>query len=688
VAQPVSTPIHRRLLIVAVWLSLLALGASLGLQKIRTFDYWWQLRTGALILETGEVPKQDVYTYTVPGARYIDIHWLHQLGLHGLHSLGGHDAVVVAKALAVCALIAILAPIGYRRERPWVSALALGLMLLVAADRFMPRPELPSFLLLAAVLALLDRHERRRDAWVFAIVPLQLLWANVHGLFALGLALCAIYLVAEVLRPLVAPDQGLDTRAAGRLAAVTALGSLVCLLNPNGLDGALYPIQQFGMIGPPEDRGVFGSLIAELIPPIGGGREHTRPALALTGVLAILSLLAMAWNWRRVHAADPLLWVAFAYLALGANRNLALFSIVAAPILARNANAVLDRRSIPRHAGTAASAAAVVVLALLTLDVARDRFFQRLASFREAGLGTMEIYYPVGAAEWIAEVRPPGPICHHMADGGYLIWRLFPDYKSMVDGRLEVFGAERFIQLQVAEPGRFKELDAEYRFGVVLVHFGLVKSDALLWWLHMNSNWLLAYLDDTTAVYVHRDRSGLPWIRELDIDAPELFPPLDRPNGVSDLVRRFGRTQFYMAMRRFEPALEFWEDTIARYPDLPQGPIVHASLLQSNGLHAAAEAILRRLLEERPGDAKLLVQVGDLRWEAGDREVAKGFYDRALEANPDFAYANFRRGMAAEVEGDLEMATRLYGRVLALTHPGDPVALLASGRLGAISGTF
>jgi tetratricopeptide (TPR) repeat protein len=688
VAQPVSTPIHRRLLIVAVWLSLLALGASLGLQKIRTFDYWWQLRTGALILETGEVPKQDVYTYTVPGARYIDIHWLHQLGLHGLHSLGGHDAVVVAKALAVCALIAILAPIGYRRERPWVSALALGLMLLVAADRFMPRPELPSFLLLAAVLALLDRHERRRDAWVFAIVPLQLLWANVHGLFALGLALCAIYLVAEVLRPLVAPDQGLDTRAAGRLAAVTALGSLVCLLNPNGLDGALYPIQQFGMIGPPEDRGVFGSLIAELIPPIGGGREHTRPALALTGVLAILSLLAMAWNWRRVHAADPLLWVAFAYLALGANRNLALFSIVAAPILARNANAVLDRRSIPRHAGTAASAAAVVVLALLTLDVARDRFFQRLASFREAGLGTMEIYYPVGAAEWIAEVRPPGPICHHMADGGYLIWRLFPDYKSMVDGRLEVFGAERFIQLQVAEPGRFKELDAEYRFGVVLVHFGLVKSDALLWWLHLNSNWLLAYLDDTTAVYVHRDRSGLPWIRELDIDAPELFPPLDRPNGVSDLVRRFGRTQFYMAMRRFEPALEFWEDTIARYPDLPQGPIVHASLLQSNGLHAAAEAILRRLLEERPGDAKLLVQVGDLRWEAGDREVAKGFYDRALEANPDFAYANFRRGMAAEVEGDLEMATRLYGRVLALTHPGDPVALLASGRLGAISGTF
>ena len=63
---------RRGWLTAAIWISLLALGFALGLQKIRTFDYWWQLRTGALILETGEVPKHDVYTDTVPGAGYID----------------------------------------------------------------------------------------------------------------------------------------------------------------------------------------------------------------------------------------------------------------------------------------------------------------------------------------------------------------------------------------------------------------------------------------------------------------------------------------------------------------------------------------------------------------------------------------------------------------------------------------
>jgi hypothetical protein len=43
---------------------------------------------------------------------------------------------------------------------------------------------------------------------------------------------------------------------------------------------------------------------------------------------------------------------------------------------------------------------------------------------------------------------------------------------------------------------------------------------------------------------------------------------------------------------------------------------------------------------------------------------------------------------AAEGEGDLARATRLYGRAVALSHPADPVSLLASGRIGALSGAL
>ena len=99
----------------------MGLVASLTFQQIRTFDYFWHLRTGELIAEQGAVPKVDPYTFTVPGARWVDIHWLFQLGVHGVHSLGGHAAVVAAKFAIVLLLCAVLVPIGYRRERPAVS---------------------------------------------------------------------------------------------------------------------------------------------------------------------------------------------------------------------------------------------------------------------------------------------------------------------------------------------------------------------------------------------------------------------------------------------------------------------------------------------------------------------------------------------------------------------------------------
>ncbi|MDJ0868304.1 MAG: tetratricopeptide repeat protein [Myxococcota bacterium] len=674
---------RRVLLPLLAALALLALGAALGFQKIRTFDYWWHLRTGQLIVETGSVPSADPYTYTVPGARWIDIHWLFQLGLHGLQRVAGHDGVVVAKVLAVWGLIAILATIGFRRERPWVCALPLGLMLLVAGDRFMPRPELPSFLLLAGVLALLDRYERKGGRGVYAIVALQLLWANVHGLFALGIAVCAMAVAAEVLRPLVMPGAELRRDRVLHLSLVTALSVAATAINPNGIDGLLYPIQQLQMVGPADERGLFGSLIAELIPPLSSERALNPVAMTLVGSLAVLSFGSIVLNWRHASSFDPLAWVAFLYLALGAQRNIALFAIVAAAVAMRNLNAFLERNPLPSGAHVAATGLVAAGLSLGAWDVASDRFFFRIGSFREAGLGPFDFYYPVGATAWIERERPPGPICHHMADGGYLIHELWPDYPVMVDGRLEVFGPETFAGLQVASTDRFRELDAEHQFGVVVVHYSLLESRDFLYWLYYNPNWRMVHVDDTAALFVRQsDERRWP---EVDLDDPELFPPLGDGPGPGDRVRRQARVNFYASLRRYEAALALWEETLERYPDLPQGPVIHAHLLQQTGFPAAAEALLRRELERRPDDPKLLTQVGDLRQEAGDPEAARAMYERALDLEPNNAYALLRLGLLAEADGDPETAAYHYARILTTApSPSHPTAVAARSRLARL----
>lgn len=561
-------------LVCGLWAALFALAAVLNLHDIRSLDYWWQLRAGELIADTGAVPRHDPFTYTVPGARWIDIHWLHQLGVHALFARGGHAAVVGAQLALVCLWLLALAPIGYRRERAWLSAAALALMLLVAVGRLQVRPEVPSFVLLAWILRLFDRFESRPDRLLYAVVPLQLLWVNLHGLFAVGIAVCAIYCFTELLRALGRSADGIRMDRVRRLTGVLLLAALSSLANPNGLDGALYPLQQLDMVGSAERRGAFGLLIDELRPTFGSADPLT---LALFVGLASLSLGSMLVNWKRVREADILLWVAFFYLALGANRNTALFAVVAAPILVRNANEAIDARPRWLRLASRRRLLAAVLVLLLGIDAAVARQYARLGRYSLPRIGVAEGLNPVGAAEWIARTRPPAPIVHDMGDGGYLIWRLWPEYAVMSDGRLEVFGPELLPSLQPHDTARFAALDAQYRFGTVLLNHRRGGLGPLVAALRASGAWRLTYADDVSLVFVRSNADPLRW-PTLDLDAAGIFDPLD---GVGDLAARrrlVARAQLLLDLGRPDLALRSWEDSLARYPELPEGQEILADL--------------------------------------------------------------------------------------------------------------
>ena len=584
--MPSASADDRRLAVFAPWTALLALAAALALQDIRSLDYWWHLRAGQLIAETGAVPRSDPFTYTVPGARWIDIHWLFQLGLHALFACGGHAAVVLSQLVLVGVLLAALAPIGYRRERAWLSAGALALMLVVAGSRLQARPELPSFVLLAWVLRLLDRFARAPDRRVYAIGALQLVWVNVHGLFAAGIGVCAIELAGELLRALGRAGEPLRTDRVRRLAAVTLLAALVSVANPNGLEGALYPLGQLDLVSSAERRGVLGASIDELRPifsvqsPIVLG-----PFLALAG----LSLGAIAANWKRVREADLLLWVAFFYLAIGAMRNTALFAVVAAPTLVRNANEALGARLASARAREIGAALATGLALFVALDAARGRWFSRTGRATELGLGIAEGINPIGAAEWIARARPPAPIAHGMGDGGYLIWRLWPEYSVMSDGRLEVFGPD-LLRLQPSDSARFAELDAKYHFGTVLLNHRLSPTGPLAGELLASGAWRLTYADDVSVVFVRGDADPLRW-PAFDLGARGVFEALDGVGEDATRQRLVARVKLLLSLNRPDLALHRYEDALAAHPDLPDSAEVLARLrAMAEARPAAGEA--------------------------------------------------------------------------------------------------
>jgi hypothetical protein len=171
-------------------------------------------------------------------------------------------------------------------------------------------------------------------------------------------------------------------------------------------------------------------------------------------------------------------------------------------MLVRNWNAWLDGRALPERLPRLAGVLLSVLLAALAVDAARGRLFPRMSQLRVPGLGADWPIYPTAAVDWIERHRPPGPIAHSMMDGGFLIWRLYPDYRVMTDGRLEIFGPELFQELLIDSTERFEALDAEYHFGVVVQRLGPGSAAELLAHWVADPEWRFVAVDDAVALFV------------------------------------------------------------------------------------------------------------------------------------------------------------------------------------------
>jgi len=623
----------RRLLLVGL---LVVFATTLASTEIRSLDYWWLLRTGQLIVETGSVPHVDPYSYTAPGAPYLDIHWLFQLVLYGVYRLGGHTGVWLWKDALVLVLAGfLLASCGRagRAARPEWSAPAVAVALLLASGRFMPRAELPSFVLLAAVLWLLERDRHRGGAAVGWVVLLQWLWANMHGLFAVGIAACGAHLAGELLSPLLGSP--IDRRRAARLAAVTAGSLAVAALGPNGFDTVLYPFLQLRMIS--QSSGFDAPWVVEIGRLLGPNADPG--ARALTLALAAASAAAMVADRRRLAASDAILWSGFLYLTLGAHRNQALFGIVAAPLFVRHLDGWLESVGEPRWLRPLATAAAATLLVAGTLDAARGTVHARVGDPRRPGLGIVEGLQPVAAVDWIERAHPPAPIFHAMSDGGYLIWRLYPTYRVMLDGRLEVYGRPLFQKLGVATFRAFEALDREMGFGTVLLNYRNQPFDDLLRGLLGSPQWRLTFLDDVAAVFV-RETPDAPW-PAVDVDDPKLFPPLPRTRDAADAdfvrPRVLARVRFDYAAGRYERGLERWRDFLHDHPDEADETVLHAGLLAGAGRGAEARALVEDAVATgatsrvSPDD---LLQLARLLGLLGDAAGARALHSQAIERDP------------------------------------------------------
>ncbi len=476
-------------------------------------DLWWHLAAGREMLARGSFLTSDPFTLSAAGRPWIDLHWLFQLSVYGIYQWFGLTGLVVAKALLVTAGALVLLAVVERGTtaaavaRP-LFVLAMGAAMFFARHLVLVRPVVFTLVFLALFVWLLEgfaRGDNPRRLWWLPV--LQVIWVNSQGLFALGPAVILCYAVGGALGQRLGTRE-LPERGARRLFAVTALCLAVCLLTPYGVAGLLLPIKLLLRLAP-SDSNVFSANIAENVPPwvlqrsAPGLMAPFHWALGLVGASFIVAR-------RQVLIGRTLLVLAFAGLALLANRNVLLFFWLATPIAVLNVAPalarVLDglaargRTGAVKYGGAAAALTGFAgLLALIGVARAHETAIAQPAPFR----------VPAAAVQHLPAQPPAGRAGRvFTADhyGGYLTWALYPRYLPFIDTRLVLHTGdeyEEFLGL-LDNPERWDEWQRRQQFDHVLVpsafpdrYLGLIRH------LAASPDWRLVFTDGTQVLFSH-----------------------------------------------------------------------------------------------------------------------------------------------------------------------------------------
>jgi hypothetical protein len=406
----------------ALLIASLTLGLVTALGQITTYDIWAILAYGRYILARG-LPTDDPFSFTAGGRPWVDHMWLTQVLFYAIYSGVGRIALMFFKVLVAISTLALVWGTARRRSgSPAAASIATAFAAVAVAPWWQLRPQIFTYLGLAAFLAALAawRQGRRRALWALPVV--MAFWVNLHAGFLLGLGIVAVWwagLVIEWRRPGSPPVAFRD------IGVATALTALATLVNPYGLAVFALPLQfttsSFAL-----------AASVDWYPP-----NFLDPALlpVLAWILALF--LTVAVMPARPGPLDLLLAITLLAMALRSGRQLPILVLATAPLLAAGTRAIAA--SLPARLARPGPQLGQLTHALLlvggaALGVLRFRspldnpFLQELNEAR----------YPVEVADFVRRYRPPAELFNTYLWAGYELWAL-PDYRVFIDNRMEVY---------------------------------------------------------------------------------------------------------------------------------------------------------------------------------------------------------------------------------------------------------
>ncbi|MCL4841065.1 MAG: hypothetical protein KJZ79_04470 [Bryobacteraceae bacterium] len=283
-------------------------------------DTGWHIRVGEWILEHRQIPQVDFLSFTMPGQPWFAWEWLAELIYGLLMQTWGLKGVLWISALLFMAFAGILL-----RNLTWRGAhlfVALPLTMLatsVGTMHLLARPHLFTLVFLPIFLWMAQADLRRPSRWIWTLVPLTVLWTNLHGGWLGGVASLGILAAGLAIEAWLGQRSWFAARRFALLAAACFAASIV-----NPFTWKLH-VHVFGYMG----NDWIKEVVQEFQSPTFRGENMLQFEILLFG-----GILASALLLRRRRVAEPLLILFWAHQSLVSARHALLFAIVVLPVLA------------------------------------------------------------------------------------------------------------------------------------------------------------------------------------------------------------------------------------------------------------------------------------------------------------------------------------------------------------------
>jgi len=279
------------------------------------------IRMGRVILATGHIPTHSLASYTAGSGPMVGHAWLAEIFFATLFRVGGLPLICVFAGIVVGLTHGAIALFLRRRgvDPRWAFLAAL-LSFALAATHWLARPHLFSIVGSALTLFLLESERTRRQLY---FVLLYAVWVNLHGGWAYGLAVIAMYIAGDLAEALLSTAMRAEWLARAKQNAISfVLAAAATIANPFGW--AIYREVFFAATS-----SSLAKNMAEFQPPNfqAGSQWAFLTVLLLTVVLLSLSVRRMSLPWLAVVIMSL-------FFALRSFRNIALFGVTAWPLIA------------------------------------------------------------------------------------------------------------------------------------------------------------------------------------------------------------------------------------------------------------------------------------------------------------------------------------------------------------------